>query len=172
MRPVLICLIMVCFLGCHSSGKPEKPDNLIAKEKMVDILYDVFVLNAAKGSNKRILENNGIYPENFVFEKHGIDSAQFAESNAYYGFYVEDYEAIINDVEQRINLNKDNYQKLVDIEDKKKLREKDSLRRIMDSVKMLTTKKKPTEKKPTEMNPTDKKPLIKKDTILNLPNRN
>lgn len=138
MRRILICFLVLAFLGCRSSGKPEKPDNLIPKEKMVDILYDVFVLNAAKGANKIILENNGIYPENYVFEKYDIDSLQFAESNAYYGFYVEDYEAIIADVDQRIKRDKLRYEKLVEEEDKKKQREKDSLRKLKDTMKFST----------------------------------
>lgn len=139
---------MISLLGCHSSGAPEKPENLIPKEKMVEILYDVFVLNAAKGSNKMILEDHGIYPENYVFEKYGIDSLQFAESNAYYGFYVDDYEMIIADIKTRIDNDMKHYQKLVDEEDKRRLREKDSLRKLNDTIKIKGAPQlKQTEKK-------------------------
>lgn len=136
---------MVSILGCSSSKKPEKPDNLIPKEKMASILYDVFILNAAKGSSKIVLENNGVYPENYVFEKYGIDSLQFAQSNNYYGFFVEEYEAIIADVDQRININRELYKKLVEAEDKRKKREKDSINKLNDSMKI----KNPPAKKPS-----------------------
>lgn len=136
MKQLLIVILVLVVLGCQSSGKPETPENLISKDKMVDILYDVFVLNAAKGSNKLMLEKNGIYPENYVFEKYGIDSLQFAESNAYYGFFVDDYEAIMADVDQRIQANKQKYQNIIDEEGRKKQREKDSIRKLNDSMKI------------------------------------
>ena len=48
---------------------------------MADILIDMALLTSAKGINKKKMENNGIIPENFILEKHKIDSMQFAESN-------------------------------------------------------------------------------------------
>ena len=42
--------------GCGHSDRPSKPDNLILNEKMSDIIYDEFLLNADKGINKRIVE--------------------------------------------------------------------------------------------------------------------
>lgn len=139
MRPAQMCLLILAFFGCRSSDKPEKPDNLISKEKMVDILYDVFILNAAKGSSKMILEKNGIYPENYVFEKYGIDSLQFAQSNDYYGFYVDDYETIMVNVDQRISAEKKRYEMVVEKETKMKERTKDSLRKLKDTIKINTT---------------------------------
>ena len=37
---------------------------------MVDIIYDMTLINVAKGVNKSILENNGIIPEQYLFNKH------------------------------------------------------------------------------------------------------
>lgn len=147
MRYFLVCILTLSLLSCRSSDQPEKPNNLIPKDKMASILYDVFVLNAAKGSSKIVLENNGIYPENYVFAKYDIDSLQFAESNTYYGFYVEEYEAIIADVEQRINVNRELYKKLVEEEDKRKKRTRDSINKTKDSLKIKTPQ---TEKPPKE----------------------
>lgn len=141
MRGFVFFLIAICLLGCYSVDKPKKPDNLISQDKMVDIMYDVFILNSAKGANKAKLEDQGIFPQDYVFKKHNIDSLQFALSNEYYGFYVEDYEAIIGRVEERINRNKDKYQKLIDDEEKDKQRKRDSIKTLSDSIKIENKKK-------------------------------
>lgn len=141
MRRVVFFLIAICLLGCYSVDKPKKPDNLISKDKMVDIMYDVFILNAAKGANKIKLEEHGVFPQDYVFKKHNIDSLQFALSNEYYGFYVEDYESIIARVEDRITRNKGKYQKLIDDEETDKRRKRDSIKALSDSLKIENKKK-------------------------------
>ncbi|MDG5490375.1 DUF4296 domain-containing protein [Psychroserpens sp. SPM9] len=135
--------MLIAFLGCSTYEKPEKPENLISKDKMVDILYDVFILNAAKGSSKSILENQGVFPQDYVFNKYKIDSLQFAQSNAYYGFYVEEYEVILSKVEQRINADKEKYQKRIDANEKRKLEIRDSIKKLSTTI---NTNKKDTTK--------------------------
>ena len=66
--------------------RPEKPENLISKDKMAEILYDMFIINSAKGVNRKILRNNGIDPEAYILSKYEIDSIHFAQSNAYYAY--------------------------------------------------------------------------------------
>ncbi|OUR98304.1 hypothetical protein A9Q86_14735 [Flavobacteriales bacterium 33_180_T64] len=142
MRSFVILLIVISFIGCNSFNKPEKPENLISKDKMVDIMYEVFILNAAKGANKSKLENKGIYPQDYIFEKYKIDSLQFAMSNEYYGFYVEDYESIIGEVEKRIEKDKDKYQELIDEAAKERTRKKDSIKQLSDSLRVIGSNKK------------------------------
>ena len=40
------------------------------------------------------MRDNGLDLNNYVFEKHEIDSLQFALSNSYYAYYIEEYEDI------------------------------------------------------------------------------
>ncbi|WP_052184282.1 DUF4296 domain-containing protein [Psychroserpens sp. Hel_I_66] len=134
MKKVVVILIFMVLVSCQFSSAPEKPDNLIPKDKMVDILYDVSILNAAKGTSKGILENNGVFPEDFVFEKHKIDSLQFAKSNEYYGFNLEEYEVIVANLEQRLNANKEEIQAKIDKEELEKKRIKDSIKMLDDSL--------------------------------------
>ncbi|MFC4723166.1 DUF4296 domain-containing protein [Geojedonia litorea] len=124
----VICFLVCLFLACKGVERPKKPDNLIAKEKMADILFDVFILNSAKGINKRVLETNGIMPEKFIFEKYNIDSAQFANSNDFYAYDVKTYEAIINSVLERIEREKKIYEQLDKEEAKERQRKADSIR--------------------------------------------
>ena len=148
MKRILIFLIAVSAIGCNYVDKPEKPENLISQDKMADILYDVFILSSAKGTSKGLLEDNGIYPENYVFEKHKIDSLQFALSNEYYGFNVEEYEAIIARVEERFNNDKIKFQANIDKDIADKQRQKDSIKKLNDSLKIIKSREFPTSKKP------------------------
>ena len=106
MKYCVFIIVLLVFLGCTDSDRPAKPDNLIGEAQMSDIIYDVFLLNAAKGINKRILENNGILPQEYVYKKYSIDSLQFAKSNDYYSYDVKTYESIMERVKQRLELEK------------------------------------------------------------------
>ncbi|MFT5242142.1 MAG: ABC-type Na+ efflux pump permease subunit [Glaciecola sp.] len=141
MKRILIFLIAISIIGCNYVDKPIKPENLISEDKMVDVLYDVFILTSAKGTSKGILEANGIYPENYVFEKHKIDSLQFALSNEYYGFRVEEYESIIARVEERFNADRLKVQAKIDKEAADKQRKKDSIRKLSDALKVNKSRK-------------------------------
>ncbi len=139
MKKILVIGIALIILSCDRTEKPPVPENLLSKDKMVEVLYDVYILNAAKGASKTVLEKNGIFPEDYVFQKHNIDSLQFAESNAYYGFYVEEYETILSKLEQKIDANRDKYQVLIDKEVEDRKRRQDSIKKLADT---LTVKKK------------------------------
>ncbi len=118
MKKILYILIGFLMFGCGYSDRPSQPDNLIPKEKMSDIIYDVFLLNAAKGINKRILEQNGILPQEYVYKKHNIDSLQFVLSNDYYSYDTKTYEGIIGKVKKKIEWEKKHNDSLIEREEK------------------------------------------------------
>jgi len=127
----LLFIVMCLFFSCNPSiEKPKKPANLIPEDKMVEILYDMFILNSAKGVNKKLLELNGILPKDYIFEKYGIDSTQFALSNNYYVYDTKTYESILNKIAQKIDVKKKEYEALDKIEEADKKRKEDSLRAI------------------------------------------
>ncbi|SDR83969.1 protein of unknown function [Formosa sp. Hel1_31_208] len=142
MRTTIFILTTLFLFGCNSIEKPEKPENLLSKDKMVDILYDIYILNAAKGATKTVLVDNGIFPQDYVFEKHKIDSLQFAKSNEYYGYYVEEYESILGQLEQKISRDKDKYQLQIDKELIERERNKDSIKTLSDTLKVKKKSKK------------------------------
>ncbi|TLF46815.1 DUF4296 domain-containing protein [Maribacter aurantiacus] len=104
----------------------EKPENLIPKDKMVMILQEMALINAAKGVNLGILKDNGVEPTTYVFEKFGIDSAQFVISDRYYASLPTEYEAIYTEVEASLEA------KRIALEQEKK---------ITDSLKLLENKR-------------------------------
>lgn len=120
----LIILIVSC--AGESKKKVKKPDNLISKEKMVDVIYDMSLISAAKGVNRKLMEQRGVHPEKYVYKKHGIDSVQFALSNEYYAFDLDAYEEIYKEVKLKLTKNKKTYSELVQVEQK----ERDSLNKV------------------------------------------
>ncbi|TDU43139.1 uncharacterized protein DUF4296 [Gelidibacter sediminis] len=112
MKRILYILIVLMVVGCNGIDKPKKPKNLIDKEKMSEIMYDLYILNAAKGVNRKILETNGVVPLEYLYDKYAIDSLQFAQSNTYYAYDPETYTAILARVKKRLEKNKDHYEEL------------------------------------------------------------
>lgn len=129
MRKSLIYILLVYFfISCSGFRKPKKPENLISKDKMVNVLIDMSLLTSAKGINKSKIENNGIIPERYVYAKHNIDSLQFVESNIYYTYNLKEYQEIINKVSDSLNKLRIEYNILVEKDEKEK-REQDSIKR-------------------------------------------
>jgi hypothetical protein len=117
MNKLKVIIILSIVLGCSNSltQKPMPPDNLISQEKMVDIIYDMTLINVAKGVNKSILENNGIIPEQYLFNKHSIDSILFARSNEYYSYDLKTYQIIYDKVKIKLEKNKNIISDSIDI---------------------------------------------------------
>lgn len=149
-RLLVYIVITVLATACYKYDKPKKPKNLIPKDKMVDIIMDIRLISSANGKNKTILENNNLQPETYIYKKYNIDSLQFALSNNYYAYYVEDYEAIYAKVKDSFEILKSNLDKLITEEEKRK-KKKDSLESILkqesngvfkkrDSIKRLRIK--------------------------------
>ena len=103
-RIIILCLVFSC--NNTPDQNTKSPENLISKEKMVDIIYDMTLINVAKGVNKSILENNGIIPEQYLFNKHSIDSMLFAKSNEYYSYDLKTYQTIYDNVKTKLEKNK------------------------------------------------------------------
>jgi len=104
---------------------------------MVEIIYDMSLINSAKGVNRYILENNGVIPEDYVFKKHNIDSLRFVLSNEYYAYNLKTYEDIYKKVKIKLQRDKAHFDTIVEAEQKVKdsinqlkRAEIDSIRRV------------------------------------------
>lgn len=137
----LLLLILLSFMGmsCNRLDKPRKPDNLLSESQMVNIITDISLITAAKGVQKKVIEAEQINLEEFVFQKHNVDSVQFAESNNYYAYDVKTYENIYQRVNQRLENQKQEYLEI----ERKNLEKKDSIRKAkkdkMDSLRSKNT---------------------------------
>lgn len=85
----------------------EKPEGLIPKEKMVLILEDLAIINAAKNTNMALMRKHGVEPTTYVLDKHGVDSLHFAQSDNYYASLPSEYESIYKQVEAKLGKRSD-----------------------------------------------------------------
>jgi hypothetical protein len=94
----LFCLL-VLIAGCTSTA--EKPKNLIEKDKMINVLYDLSLLQAIRSQNiGGGMDNKAI--NEYVFKKYKIDSIQLAQSNKYYASDMEEYKKIFEGVKAKL----------------------------------------------------------------------
>ena len=92
---------MFAGLACNEKVV-EKPEDLIPREKMVDILYDLSLLNAGKGIDPDALKEKQIQTMDYIYRKYDIDSAQYASSDLYYASVPLEYEALYRALENRL----------------------------------------------------------------------
>lgn len=108
---------------CTSNTILKKPDNLISKKEMADVLTDMLLATGGKNIKNLNLERKvNYYP--LVFEKHQIDSLQFQTSSAFYISRIDDYNDILKDVNQRLSKKKDELSAMQEVEDSLKAIEK------------------------------------------------
>ena len=137
---IYICTVLF-MVSCYSIKKPKKPDHLLSKKEMVNIILDLRLLASANGKNQKLLQNHGIYSEDYVYKKYNIDSSTFSLSNNYYAFYIEDYDEIYNKVKDSLMELK----KVLDatvLKENKEKRKTDSINRVKkrDSLNLLRRK--------------------------------
>ena len=114
MKYVYFILLVVAF-GCQSVQKPEKPKDLIPKEKMIDIMMESYLSNAARSVNNRKLRSYGIKLDSLIYAKYNVDSLQLVKSNNYYSADLETYESMFKTIEEKLTVLKvkaDSIQKL------------------------------------------------------------
>ena len=136
MKQLVIIFLSFILVSCHGIVRPEKPENLLSKRKMVEIIVDITLFSSAKGVNKYELQQHGVLPESYIYNKHNIDSLQFALNNEYYSYDIDEYEAIYQDVHDSLQSLKTFYKKLEDSERQAK-KETDSIKKanVNDSLK-------------------------------------
>ena len=124
----MISLILLLF-NCQINDKNTDQYDIISEKKMIDIIYDMALINVSKGINKRILENNGIKPKSYIFKKYKIDSLLFVRSNNFYAKdldkYLHIYDQVLKKLEKNRQLINDSIEKInLEIQQKNKLNNK------------------------------------------------
>jgi hypothetical protein len=113
-------IILVLFLAVSCKKELVKePKKLIEKGKMIDIMYDLSVLDAIKYSNPLSLDSLDASPKKFIFQKYKVDSLQFAQSNMYYAADYENYKDMFDQIAKRLEVNQKKADSLLKIEEKK-----------------------------------------------------
>lgn len=123
-------------MACTSNTIMKKPDHLISKNQMVDLLTDMLISSGAENIKNINLERNvNYYP--LIFEKYGIDSTRFKESNYYYTSQIDDYEKILKKVDERLKAMKKNLDDEIKLQDSLK---RDSIKGRQKNIKKVPKK--------------------------------
>lgn len=104
MKKMIFIFAILLFSGCGDSAI-EKPQNLIDEDTMVDIFYDLSLLDAIKSHNPGKLQQ-AKDPNLYIYKKYRIDSVQFAQSNRYYASDIKTYKKMYQRVGRRLDRNK------------------------------------------------------------------
>lgn len=99
---IYILFIFFTLASCTSRTIYKKPENLIGREKMINIWTDLYIAIGAKSIKTKKLEKDKNYIP-LVLEKYKIDSIQFSKSNIYYTSRIEEYEEMFEEVQKRLN---------------------------------------------------------------------
>ena len=146
-----LILNTICFallaVSCQDVKFPEKPKNLISIDTMELILIDTYLLNASRNLNNHIIKKNKVALDSLIYKKYGIDSLQFAQSNAYYSLDNLVYTQLLENVQSELQIRKERLDTLLKKhEAEKKKKEAERKRKLKDSftsVRLHTKPKKP-----------------------------
>ena len=104
-KTVSFLVIVMLFFSCKEETV-KKPDRLIDKEVMENIIYDISLLDAIKYNEPSTSEKYKVNPKEFIYRKYKIDSTQFSQSNMYYAADFDGYKAMYDKVIKRIDSKK------------------------------------------------------------------
>jgi dihydroorotate dehydrogenase len=99
MKRIILIIILFSIASCINSVI-DKPDNLISEDKMVDIIYDISLLDAMKVQNTG--QVNYLTTTELLKSKYKTDSLTFAKSSQYYASDYKKYKQMFEEVKQRL----------------------------------------------------------------------
>ncbi|MEP6804132.1 MAG: DUF4296 domain-containing protein [Flavobacterium sp.] len=134
-----IVIVLVLFL-CISCKKElvKQPAKLIERGKMIDIMYDLSLLDAMKYQHPLSADSTETDPTKFILKKYKVDSLQFAQSNMYYATDYENYKDMFDEIGKRLSVAQRATDSIVKIEEKKAAKEKKN--KPKDSIKDVVKK--------------------------------
>ena len=105
MKQILFLLVSLLVLSCSKNPVP-KPDNLLDEKVMVDIIYDISILQATDGSMPYKLTEHNIKMDQYILDKYKIDSTTYRQNQKYYAANARKYKKIYKKVIERLEQEK------------------------------------------------------------------
>lgn len=104
-KALFFLVIIVAFVACKEEII-KKPKKLIEKDVMINIMYDLSILEAIKYQHLTSNEDYNTNPTAFILKKYKVDSIQFAKSNSYYATDYKNYKKMYKAVTDRLEKDK------------------------------------------------------------------
>ena len=116
LKSILVLLLIISYTSCQDVKKPEIPTDLISQDIMVDILTDVYISNASRNVNNKLIIKRNLQLDAIIYNKYNVDSLQFVVSNTYYSSDLKTYGKLLTQVQDVLVLlqkEKDSIYKIV-----------------------------------------------------------
>jgi len=123
MKNFIVILLVLFFSISCKKDVVKQPAKLIEKEKMIDIMYDLSLLEAMRYQKPLSLDSIENDPKKFILRKYKVDSLQFAQNNMYYASDYESYKDMFDEVNKRISVVQRAADSLAKIDEKKAAKE-------------------------------------------------
>lgn len=104
MKQLFFAVTILLFSACSDSGV-EKPERLVDEDTMVNIFYDLSLIDAMKSHSPDVIYK-AKDAKNYIYKKYKIDSLQFAQNNRYYASDIAKYKRMYRRVGERLNRKK------------------------------------------------------------------
>ena len=142
LKKILLFLVVLSMLFSCKKELVKSPNRVIEKDKMINIMYDLALLEAIKMQNPNSLDSLKINSNEYIFKKYKIDSIQFSQNNMYYAADYKEYKKMFEIIKLRFENDKISVEKLIKDKKKKgdllkKQKQKLKIKREADSIKKL-----------------------------------
>lgn len=130
----LLLILLLVTVSCDKKYEAPKPENMIDQPTMEKILYDIKLLKASKSKSFKVLKDNNVQADLYIYEKYKIDSITLRQNIEYYA--TASFKKS-KQIEEKIKLQFQADKVAVEksIADKLKEEEvKDSIKKIEDSI--------------------------------------
>ncbi len=107
MKRILAILSIIILSSCSGIKKTPEPDPFFDTEKMAAIMTDVYLVEGSMTANRKSFVDLGVVPDEYIYEKHGIDSISFKQNFHYYADRVENFLEVFDIVDAKLTIIKD-----------------------------------------------------------------
>jgi hypothetical protein len=105
MKKVLFIYLMILFSSCNNNTV-QKPDHLLDKDIMENILYDVSILQATYSYKNNFLLDKNIKSSEYIFKKYNIDSTTYIQNYKYYASDIKSFKKMYKRINEKIENEK------------------------------------------------------------------
>ncbi len=111
MRILIVILSGLIFFSCQNLNDASTSKDLIGHELMSEIMLDVILIKNIKRNGYATEEKRIFLVDQYILNKYGIDSLQFATSIDYYSKNPKEYTYIFEVIQTNLSLLRDSIQK-------------------------------------------------------------
>lgn len=79
-----LSVFLILLISCDKNFKAPKPDVLLEEQVMEEILFDIGYLKAAKSKSFKVLNDNNVQADEYIYHKYKIDSTILRQNLNYY----------------------------------------------------------------------------------------